>query len=101
MSEGTDQDTTGSGTSGASSGSGKATGGRAAQAENQNPAAEAPAAPDQLAHTAAEWRERARAVFDVSPHVMAGALFGANPTAVLTQNVVQDLLDEFLVREGT
>jgi hypothetical protein len=55
---------------------------------------------DEPTYVKEEWIERARTVFKVSPHAMAGALYAQDPTVPLQQSVVRTMLDRFAVREG-
>jgi hypothetical protein len=61
-----------------------------------------PAAPsaDETQLTKGQWLERARGIFRVSPHAIAGALHDKADDETLTEDDVRGALDEFSVREG-
>lgn len=63
-------------------------------------AQEDPAAQDAPRFNAAGWRDRARMALGVSPHAIAGALYGIEPDVELSEQQVRDRLDEFSTREA-
>lgn len=63
-------------------------------------AAEAPQTVADAGLTAAEWKERARAEFEVSPHALHGALSHFDADEKLARSKVQDALDKFHLRRG-
>jgi hypothetical protein len=60
----------------------------------------APVQTDPSRLVAGEWVERARPIFNTSPHMVRGALYGSKQ-ADYSEDEVRALLDAFSVTEGT
>jgi hypothetical protein len=50
--------------------------------------------------TKSAWQERARTVFEASPHALAGALHDKADDETISEDDVRSALDEFSVAEG-